>query len=267
MLFIIFQLLALIIFISICTYNGSAEETNLSELTLRGDLPPIRATYSGISLLVKDIEELVTRSTNSDGEEKESKDKPITYQIAAKQKSLAGISFKLLLEDPKLPNPAYIFKIHRYDFNSSISTIDVEFGDYLSYYRFSGTDMLQLESLRDRIESFAQEHSTWFGGNQIIFSIYILFVGAGLGLISLAGQAKKPKIAIGIGIAGIFVIILGIYITFSRYLDALFPRTAIYLGSASYMERTASVWTFWGFVISVIGTVISVVTYLYKRKE
>src|SRR5438445_1774895 len=152
--------------IVLCCQIGEA--SHLPKLTLDSELPPIRATYLDVSSFSNDIQSLVARSAASHSEKKEAQGKyDYTYQIAAKNISLAGISLDALLKDPRLPNPAYEFKINRIAPEESISYIEISFGLTKSKYKIEGTDIVALESLRGRIESFGREHSTWLGGDII----------------------------------------------------------------------------------------------------
>jgi len=235
LLFIVLHLPALVIVV-----GSSAGENQPPELTLRGELPSLRATYPEILQFSNDIEQLVQRSIKNKVERDEDKsrlssERVFTYQIETKHSALAGKSLDLLLKDSRLPNPANIFTIHWSAYSEPISRIDVSFRDFSSPYELSGTDMLALESLHDRIELFGQEHRTWSGGLPIIIVCWMLMIGCGVALLAMGGQFRKTWARLVSMSCGSFVIVVSFYLFSSGGFMEWFPTTAIFMGSASFM--------------------------------
>ena len=195
--------------------------------------------------------------------------KTLTFQVAAKDISLATESLETLITENRLPNPAKKFRISRLVYGEdTIKNIDISFDDRSSKYELSGTDLLILESIKTRIEAFAGEHRTWFGGGLMVMGIFALMVTTAVIMIKLPpGTTLSPVMDLSISLGGMALFVLAFYLLFSDRLSDWFPTTAIYIGSASAMERYTAEFTFWGFVIGFFGLLVTLVLAIKPKRN
>ena len=241
------------------TYK-STDGSTLPEVTLRGDLPPIRATYNDVLLLSKEVKELIERAAPINTDKKERVDKTLTYQIASKNARLATKSLESIISGTRLPNPATRFRISRQSYkDEAISNIDISLGARSSEYELSGTDTVTLESLKSRIENFGEEHRTHLGGPMIGFGVFMLLMLIGVILVYAPPQTKTSAgKAIGTMFAGTCLLAIAMYMLITDRISDWFPTTAIYTGSSSVLERYSPEFTFWGLVVGILGIIITI---------
>jgi len=236
------------------------------ELTLKGDIPAIRATYNELVAFTNDLEEVVGKANA--GAEEALKNCIFAYQAETQGMSLAGNSMEQLLKNPRLPNPATGFNISCRPFSGPISTVSIRFAERnFSIYELGGRDRVLLDVLQSRIDSFVRKQKTWLGGGTIRFVLFMLFIVFASGLVQggIAQLQKGVEKGFGLFLAGCIVGILGFVFLIGGYFDSWFPSTAIYLGSASFMERNSAPITFWSFVLTLAGFLATVVA--LKLKE
>lgn len=247
---------------------GLSASSERPAVTLRGDLPPVRATYGDFLLLSKDIQAILESSSVPNSDQRERPEHALIFRVASKETSLTSGSLEALIAENRLPNPARTFRISTsgYGFGEdSIRDIDISFRDRFSYYDLQGTNIQILQSIQTRIEGFAEAHRNRLGSPGFAFVMYGLITVISLIMVSLspARHTLSPMTILGMRIAGVVILAAAYYSLFFDRLFDLFPTIAIYKGSASVFVRYGPEFTSLGIVI---GSIAIIATVLLTRK-
>lgn len=251
---------------------GFSESSEPALVTLRGDLPPVRATYNDLVLLSRDIQTILERSSAPSREQGKRAEKALRFQVGSRDAGLTSRSLEALIAEDHLPDPAGTFRISTSGYGSredSIRDIQISFQDRFSYYELIGTDLLVLQPIKTRIEGFAEAHRNRLGGPGIVMGMFGLITLTSLLMVSLspAGQTLSPNILLGIRIAGMMLLIAAFYSLFFDRFFELFPTTAIYGGAASVFVRYGPEFMFWGFVIGLIALIATMILTRRPREQ
>jgi hypothetical protein len=163
-----------IIFFGLIFFDGGPQAYSQQEFNIQGNIPPIRTTYPELKLFVNQLEELVKRSIKPREGIGGYENFPITYEIGSEDIKITYTSIEDLLQDPRLPSPAYQLTITKFGIKDPISFY-IYFEPSNSHYRLTGSDFAVVDAVQKHIEAFGRTNES-FVGNTIIPILFFLAV-------------------------------------------------------------------------------------------
>jgi len=245
-----------------CAYPfllGTARSEDLRSYEFRGDLPPVRLSYTDLEHFVNDVDQLLPH-----GQGEVELIRPCSYQVKDQTTTLTRMTIRQILVNERLPSRATAFKfrcLYRNP-NSSVYRFSISLSEY-SRWEIAGTDRAVLETIRSRIEHLGQEHRVYFAGivAQIATTVLAILLCVAAPIIY---QARRRDIDI-LGALSIFLG-MGVFLIFlfSEKPREWFPTVAFYKETASLLERHTAEICFWGLIILLI--VSSPIIYAHQKK-
>ena len=250
------------------------------ELTVGDDLPTIRTTYSQVSRFVEGLEDLVERSIKPKKDSYQNMNLSITYEFGSTDLKIADNSIKDLLNDPRLPNPAYTFQIIKSGYKDAIS-FEIYFKETYSHYEVKGSDSGLVEAIQKHIDSFGQKNQSFIGSTTfrwfLLFFIILLclFVPAKIcsfiahkwpNLFGIRGSIdfnRQPSDypVLSLSFFTLFFICVGMGFYFlNSTSDTWFSKTKIYLNSAGYLQIYSG-------EIAIIFGLLSLLLWFFPRQK
>jgi hypothetical protein len=251
-------------------------------LTVRDDLPSISTTYSEVFRFVEGLEDLVRRSKKPKEDLFLNKNIPITYEFGSTDLKIAHNSIRDLLNDPRLPNPAYTFKIIKTGFNDTIS-FQVYFQENFSYYELTGSDAGLVEAIQKHIDAFSHKNQSFRGSmpSRVLFSgfvglVFLIIPALGSAfiahhwpkLLGISGTLRSPisnypRLNFLFLSSGLLSVGTGFYLIFSTT-NTWFSKTKIYLNSASTLHMYS---VEIGVIIGISSIIISGLFWFFPRQK
>ena len=139
--------------------------------------------------------------------------------------------------------------------NAPISSVSINLSDMSRQMVIRGTSQAKVESLTATLQSLLNKHTTPFGGwtFRFIAGSVLLLCAISLTIAGLANPLTFSRVIrwtfVGAGILGALAIL---FLPWARWISG----TAIYQGSASVITRESALFTFYGFLFSILSIVI-----------
>jgi len=230
---------------------GLGRGNNATVYELKGDLPPLRLTFSELKEFLTDLEPLQQTSLSTPPS------KPTcVYQLSGPSSSISGPTISSVFDDSHSPKFANEFHLSCYHANLFHPSITMTLSQNFPRYEIRGSDRLLVESTKGRIEDFGNTYKTYLGGffvQQIALYIFTLtaFLGAGASLSRLPSM-KRLGNGFTFNVSCLISLIAFFCLLFLEVTKRIFPTIAIYKGTSSFLERYSPEISFWGIVISLI---------------
>lgn len=220
--------------------------------TLKGDIPPIRLSFSDLDKFLRDLQHL-----SNIGPENAGSETSCTYELAGPKSSISDPSINKIFGEDRLLTSANEFRLNCFNRRLLVSSINIALGRS-SRWEIKGTDRVVLESVRSQLENFGQTYQTYLGGRwpqiiALLFLGFFPFVMLPTLIIKSIGPENRKKLENVIwGLFMLMGFLTGALIMSSGIPEYFFPTVAIYRGTASFLERYSAEISFWGIIFGIV---------------
>lgn len=246
----IFQIITLIIgLIVVLPVNASTEISRQSELH------PLTITYDDLSTLLENLKGQLSKANI--GFQKDEHEN-ITLSISKDEDTVTINGWERITEIKGLPNPGRSLRFRYHSYSAPVSDVELTFTDYSRTITVTGSDGAEVNGVYAYLKDNLGRQVNIFGGTLPRYFGGILLLL--LGLISILYGNRIDKNGTIYKLLGLAIITSLILLPWSEWL----PGFAIYLGSASFVDRYVNTISLLGLISSFA---IPALGYLFTRKR
>lgn len=227
-----------------------------NEYSLETELPTLSLSYNEFWNIIDDVTNLINKFDP-------------TFLKAEKYISLNDGIKNETIDNPTKNSPLTVKKAYTLyyvasNYAGTISKLNISFSDYKRSIIVKGNNMLEIQSVIDNLErSFSNHHKFISGPIFRIISWFILLICSFSLQYKISVEGERIKISARNGwpyFIGLGLLLFTITASWGVYdFELIFPGFLIYNEDISFINKYADYFTFWGFVITILGLAYTII--------
>jgi len=226
---------------------------------------PLRLTYEELSHFLNELITLADTANRAEEDTQRRYPRIVRLSIAAGEDTMKLTELKSLPQLRGLAPVAYGIRFSYEAYGNPISDITIDLGDFTRRVTIAGTDAAQIQAIPSYTRQRLDSYTTWFGGVLLRMlsgtTLLVIAILLAVGGLSIYFRGKLVPAQKTIGVLLIASVVLLPW-------EAWLPGTAVYAGSASWLDRNINVISLLGVILTVaIPAIIAIFQSLEKHKD